>query len=242
MAIGALSLSPPSAPSLSTRRDARLPSLVVWAWERPEDLRDLPPGIAVAFLAQTITIGDGRVTVAPRRHPMRVTPRTPLMAVTRIETVAGKAAGLSGDQLDAAAQAVARTSTLRGVTAVQTDFDATESERPLYRRLLAAIRRELGAQVPLSMTALASWCAGDRWLDDLPIDEAVPMLFELGPTNEPFAGMATSAAGADRRCRSAIGVSLGEPRFVRARGRRVYVFNPTRWTDAAIARAREVPQ
>jgi len=35
--------------------------------------------------------------------------------------------------------------------------------------------------MPLSITALASWCAGDPWITGLPIDEAVPMLFRLGP-------------------------------------------------------------
>ena len=31
------------------------------------------------------------------------------------------------------------------------------------------------------MTALASWCLSDRWISDLPVDEAVPMLFQMGP-------------------------------------------------------------
>ena len=38
----------------------RFPRMFVWAWERPEDLRDLDREIGVAFLAQTISItGDG---------------------------------------------------------------------------------------------------------------------------------------------------------------------------------------
>ena len=35
------------------------PGVVLWAWERPVDLRGLPAGTGVAFLAQTITIADG---------------------------------------------------------------------------------------------------------------------------------------------------------------------------------------
>ena len=34
--------------------------------------------------------------------------------------------------------------------------------------------------VPLSMTALASFCVGDRWLQDLPVDEAIPMIYQDG--------------------------------------------------------------
>jgi hypothetical protein len=41
--------TPPAAPV------DRLPALVLWAWERPVDLRTLPAGTGVAFLAQTIT-------------------------------------------------------------------------------------------------------------------------------------------------------------------------------------------
>jgi len=29
--------------------------------------------------------------------------------------------------------------------------------------------------MPLSMTALASWCESDRWLAGMPVAEAVPM-------------------------------------------------------------------
>lgn len=36
------------------------PKLILWAWERPEDLRFIVPGATgVAFLASTITIEDG---------------------------------------------------------------------------------------------------------------------------------------------------------------------------------------
>ncbi len=62
-----------------------LPLLMLWAWERPEDLRGLDESIGVAFLSQTITLGGDRVSVQPRRQPLRVAPEARLMAVTRIE-------------------------------------------------------------------------------------------------------------------------------------------------------------
>jgi hypothetical protein len=77
----------------------------------------------------------------------------------------------------------------------------------------------------ISITALASWCAGDNWLHGLPIDEAVPMLFRMGPTNEPFRRMAVSRDSASP-CRGAIGTSLDEPIDLQSEGRRVYVFKP----------------
>src|SRR5215212_6468483 len=69
----------------------RLPRLVLWAWERPVDLRVLPAGVGVAFLAQTVTATARGHVVLPRRQPLRVSPDTPLIAVTRIEMPAGDA-------------------------------------------------------------------------------------------------------------------------------------------------------
>jgi hypothetical protein len=123
---------------------------------------------------------------------------------------------------------------------VQIDFDAAESERAVYRALVLAVRAALGPDVPLSITALASWCAQDRWMDGLPVDEAVPMLFRMGPLNEPYAGLARSTSTAAPECRGALGTSLDEPLHVRAAGRRVYVFNAAPWTPASVSRAREV--
>ena len=93
--------------------------------------------------------------------------------------------------------------------AIQIDFDAADSERDVYRRLLARVRAVLPRTVPLSMTALASWCVGDTWLDGLPVDEAVPMLFRMGPINEPYSSIGVRPADAVPACRAAVGTSLG---------------------------------
>ena len=34
------------------------------------------------------------------------------------------------------------------------------------------------------MTSLASWCTGDAWFNDFPVDEAVPMVFQMGADSE----------------------------------------------------------
>lgn len=210
----------------------RLPNLVLWAWERPVDLRALPPDVGVAFLAQTITATDRASVVLPRRQPLLVAPTTPLVAVTRIETPSGEAAI---GQVAAMARAIAGTMTLPRVTAVQVDFDATLSQRPMYRQLLHALRRELPPGTPLSITALASWCMQDDWLGDLPIDEAVPMLFRMGPS-EPLRDAVAERLRAPA-CRGAIGTSLDEPLRMSRGRKRLYVFNPRQWTTTTIAEA-----
>ena len=49
------------------------PRTILWAWERPEDLRFLDPRqVGVAYLAATLDLPDGRVLVRPRFQPLRV--------------------------------------------------------------------------------------------------------------------------------------------------------------------------
>lgn len=211
-----------------------LPRLMLWAWERPVDLRGLDRNVGVAFLAQTITLGPASFVVAPRRHPLHVDPATRLVAVTRIE--APVEAPEDRALLAEIAAAIARTvePTVHGI---QIDFDARASQRGMYRMLLHEVRRALKPGTPLSMTALASWCLDDDWLHDLPIDEAVPMAFRMGPAEAPRRN-ALGGRLQSGRCRAALGLSLDEPLDVRRGRRRVYIFNPSPWTAATIDAAR----
>jgi hypothetical protein len=237
LSVGCLSLSQAGTFVDRPAGPRSLPQLMLWAWERPTDLRSLDAGIGVAFLSQTLVARNGALLVEPRRNPLRVAPHTPLVAVTRIEHGDGS---LRDTLVTSMAEAIAGTASLPRVRGVQIDFDAAESERGFYRSLVHAVRTMLGADVPLSITALASWCAQDRWMDGLPVSEAVPMLFRLGPINTPYAGIARSSAAAAAECRGALGTSLDEPLRLRAAGRRVYVFNASAWTPASVTQAREV--
>lgn len=212
------------APSCARRPDPMpgLPRVFLWAWERPEDLTWLDTrNVGVAFLARTVCPrGDG-VAVRPRLQPLRVPPGTVLMAVVRVES-GGRAAAAD---VPRTARAIAVAAGLPGVRALQVDFDAVASERAFYRSLLHALRRRLPAPMPLSITALASWCEDDRWISGLPVAEAVPMLFRMGPDHY--------SAGSDFRddlCRSSVGISTDElPSRIPPR-RRVYVFDPRAWS------------
>ncbi len=215
-----------------------LPRLMLWAWERPVDLRGLDADVGVAFLAQTITIAGDQVDRAPRRQPLRVSPAARLLAVTRIETSPSHTLDVSASHLNEIVLAIVRTVHLPGVRGVQIDFDARRSERAFYGELLRRLRLTLEPATPLSITALASWCADDDWLEELPIDEAVPMLFRMGPMAQRL--RAAGAAGHLRAaaCRGALGISLDEPLAPDTSGKRLYVFNAGPWTDASIAEAR----
>ena len=229
-------LSPTGASPRNQPIDA-LPALMLWAWERPEDLRTLDQSVGVAFLSQTITLAGTHMSVKPRRQPLRVSPGAQLVAVTRIEAAPDEAAAPDPSTIDRVASRVAETRALPRVAGLQIDFDATTSQRQYYRQLLDAIRARVD-RTPLSITALASWCVGDRWLQGLPIDEAVPMLFRMGPSDDAYRGIAESPRDGDAVCRGALGVSLDEPLRVGRAKRRLYVFDPRPWTDRTIADAK----
>ena len=93
--------------------------------------------------------------------------------------------------------------------------------------------------MPLSITALASWCAGDNWLSDLPVDEAVPMLFRMGVDHNQFVSrLQTYAEPFQQPSLSSAGVSTDE--FIQPPTRkRIYVFSPKAWTASTVNHALE---
>lgn len=216
------------------------PPRILWAWERPEDLEFLDAHqFAVAFLAQTLVLRNNDVEYKPRRQPLKVKPDTKLIAVTRIESqkITGSPTALSATQRQKLIDFVVKTAALRNVAAIQIDFDAARSERDFYRLLLQELRQKLPDNIPLSMTALASFCVGDRWLDDLPVDEAVPMIFRMGADGRSIRSFL--ANGNDFReplCRRSYGIALDEPLNINFdRSRRKYVFNARPWTEQDLA-------
>ena len=223
--------------AFSARRPATvesLPPVILWAWERPENLTFLDPKTTgVAFLAKTITLRDDKTLVKPRLQPLQLAPETKLIAVVRIEI---DRALLSSAQLEQTAHEI---SSLSGVSVVQIDFDATASERDFYRKLLQRVREELSPSVGLSITALASWCAGDNWIADLPVDEAVPMLFRMGVERPQFQRRLESGQPFEASiCRNSAGVSTDEPVTI-SPVNRLYIFNPQPWTRDSFSRAME---
>ncbi len=212
------------------------PKTILWAWERPENLTFIDPAsVGVAFLARTLYWRGSEVIVRPRLQPLRVPPRTALLAVVRIETDTLKPIGETLTQKQKTVDAIAELSSLPNVRALQIDFDARQSERELYRELLREVRNRLDTSLPLSITALASWCMYDNWLAGLPIDEAVPMLFRMGvDERNVLLFLNRHKRFPAKQCRTSVGVSLDEPLTKVPAHRRVYVFNPKPWSQSTL--------
>ncbi len=218
--------------SVPSSRLSKLPPTILWAWERPEKLDYLDPQkTGVAFLAKTIYLRADRVSARPRLQPLTVPPGSQVIAVVRIESERAEPPTLSAPQAVKTAAEVSEAASLPNVVMVQVDFDARATERAFYRSLLTELRARLPPSTLLSITALASWCKGDNWLDELPIDEAVPMLFRMGVERQQF--LSQLAAGEKfnaKLCQSSAGISTDEPMAQIPQVERVYVFNPTSWS------------
>lgn len=219
---------------VNARLDNEMPRKMLWAWERPEDLRFIDANtIGVAFLAQTITLSGDRVNVRKRRQPLDVPPGTYMIAVTRIETVKHEAerATFDDEMMKRTAAAVVSTLDLPDVRGLQTDFDAVVSERKFYRLLINEIRRTTPSDTPLTMTSLASWCTGDAWFNDFPVDEAVPMVFEMGADSDKIKNYLRNGNDWNEPlCLGSYGISLNEGLFDGMKdGRRMYYFKYSQW-------------
>jgi hypothetical protein len=227
-----VSLIAVSCEKKSVKYNDKIPPTILWAWEREEDLRFLDTDqIGVAFHAQTIFLQGDQVIHKPRRQPLQVNENTYLIAVTRIETSKQNRPNLSEKQLTETNDLILKTLQQKNVRSLQIDFDAVVSERDFYRKLLNDLRPKISGEIPLTITALGSWCMADNWLNDLPVDEAIPMLFDMGTDDKSVKSfLASNKDWNEPLCRTSYGLSINQPldyKFLP--GRRFYYFSSSSW-------------
>jgi hypothetical protein len=215
------------------KSDVKLPSIILWAWETPENLKFLnDENIGVAYLSQTILLKNDDVELRPRRQPLEVNDGTFLIAVTRIETNKITRVTLSDKQKSEIVELVLRTLKQKNVKAIQIDFDVVVSEREFYRKLLNDLRPKIPQNIPLTITALASFCIGDNWFGDLPIDEAVPMIFRMGKDSETVKNyLASGKDFNDTLCKNSYGLAFDEPLNVTFQKNRRFWYFHNNWTE-----------
>jgi hypothetical protein len=202
------------------------PKIVLWAWDRAEDLRFLRPGEAeVAALMRTLYLRNGAVDHWYRKLPLLMPESMQPIPVTRLES--------DGSELPPA-QDVAGFLWWRAPAKIQIDFDAKASQLAWYGELIRALR---GHRRSISITALASWCLDAPWFRGT-VDEAVPMLFRMGPGRNEFLDRLYKQQAFTEGCREAIGISTDEPLRWQPGAKTVYVFHPERWTREAFDEVR----
>ena len=213
------------------------PALVLWSWDRADDLRFIDPrDTGVAYLAATIHITPSGVVTTPRRNKLQLPPQTTRIAVAHIAL--DRAAAPQQAETDAVADALEAVAAQNRGATLQIDFEVPASQRGILIGVVETARRRL-PDTRLSMTALTSWCANESWIGRLPVDEIVPMLFRLGPDRDRIRSTIVDGGDfRDPRCRTSIGVSTDELPGTIPANRRLYAFTPQRWTAARYAAVR----
>lgn len=219
------------------------PRIMLWSWQKIEDLRDLDTNKAgVALLAGRFTVDQDKIALEPRLAQLQLPHGCYKEAVVRVE-MKQLPSEKDVDRISAQlAQSIVHVALAHGrVDGLQIDYDAKQLERDFYVKLLKHLRQQLPADLTLSMTALASWSQGDQWLrqsierDHLPIDYVVPMFFTMGVgKNQAVHLLQDNLPGPFNGNRS-IGFSLGEASTVSLissklkRLDRIYLFCSPGW-------------
>lgn len=212
----------------------KFPKITLWAWERSEDLSQLDVRrFGIAYLDQTITLHES-ASSRPRLQRLQLPSGAHVTAVVRIEAPYQRSRVDRSELADEVTELILRSANKSGIHALQIDFDATESQRPFYRKLLTLVRKRMPPKMPLSMTALASWCSGGDWIGTLPVQEAVPMFFRMGPAAQSRTQAGWKYPVHEPLCQTSAGVSTDEPWPALDPKHRLYVFHPRAWSETAI--------
>ena len=223
---------------------ASLADGVAWIWPDsngpPARRADTPlPYREAALLVESLVWRADGVERGGRSQPLALPAGLRIIPVVHVEAAEDAPDQLTATQLGAILAAVHRhapvaTST-QGAGLLQLDFEAPLRQREAYRALVARIRAALPAQVRLSVTALAHWCTQGDWLDRLPVDEVVPMLYRLGSHATDWQDRFTTGAPTlAHRCRGpALGFATNDPPSpaLLARAARPYWFDESVWSN-----------
>lgn len=204
---------------------------VAWLWDGPA----MPAWSQahVAVVVQHVLLRGNEILVRPRPQAPHLADGTRVTPVVHVEVSAVQAPVLGQRQREVIVRAVRRAADHSSSGWVQLDLEARPSQRAFYVSTLRELRAVLPAQVKLSVTALGWWCRSPDWLDELPVDEVVPMFFRMGRDSAELKRLlAEEPMRLHRLCRQgAAGFSMQEPvdAAIPARYARSYWFDGRRW-------------
>lgn len=224
-----------------------LPPLMLWTWEAPQDLRSINvKTTGVALLILTIGFKTSKIVYYSRQQPLRIPSNTYLTAVVHIGNPP-KNRVMHKEVAQLWALKI-KNAYLRGdYKELQIDFDAVTSQQRFYQELLIALRKELGENTIISITALASWCTTDRWIlnANLPVNYVVPMFFSLDThlaRRTRFIKSFNSHLLAPY-CQGPVGLTTNKDWDLPIKTRQpVFIYNTGSWTKAALLKAYTLQQ
>lgn len=204
---------------------------VAWLWDGPA----MPAwsDAHAAVVVQHVLLRGSDILVRPRPQAPRLGQKTRVTPVVHVELSVMQTPVLADRQRQVIVDAVRRAAGHSSSGWVQLDLEARPSQRAFYVSTLRELRAVLPAQTKLSVTALAWWCRSPDWLDELPVDEVVPMFFRMGHDAAVFRRLlAEEPAQLHRQCRQgAAGFSMQEPvdAAISERYEKTYWFDDRRW-------------
>lgn len=208
---------------------AETPRIYLWAWDRPEDLRFLDPKIGVAYFAGKIDLSEKKPVFRPRSKALLLPERRVTLPVLHVRAVRNARYGDAEREL--IVEAMRRLVADTGTQAIQLDFEVYHSQREFYKSVIRSFRKEQ-PRLRLSVTALASWCGRDSWLEGLAIDEVVPMLFDASHAG----GEASGHVPQNSLCGEAAGLATYEKYARIPRAKNYYLFSNRAWRREDVTR------
>ena len=209
--------------------------IYLYAWEAPHDFSFLLEddyyikNVGVAYLAGEIISENGNLIFHNRRNPLIIPRGIEVISVIRINPLS------TLEELADNKEEIALFITDRCLRAdhCQVDMDARPSEYGHYGGIIETVNDNLGYKI--SISALASWCPKNSWINDLEISYAVPMLYRMG---ESFFLLKAEGIVLDNNfCKKNVALSTDELDFDFQRyvvNKNVFVFNPDSWTKESL--------
>lgn len=215
---------------------------MLWAWQAPQDLRGLDATkIGVAAYIGTVTITGTTVTVQANQTRMIIPHNIYRMAVIHISVSPFMKPALDQTVINKISNAILLLYRNTNMPALQLDFSAKNSQRDFYAQVIRKVHQQINPQTYFSITALASWCVGDRWIGQqhLPIDLVVPMYFSLAQTPQQklqfIQAFPTRIQALAPECRNAIGIAIFESWQIPLHAQvPIFVFTRGSWTPEKI--------
>ncbi len=152
---------------------------IFWVWH-DSDAPALKAGQELAILQQHFVLAPAKTTLRQRMKPLHFPPGTRVTPVVHAQLATGEKLQLGQAQAQTLLKAVLQAGAKSSSGWVQFDFEVPRQQRAFYLDLVRQMRAQLPRHIQLSVSALASWCFDEAFIDQITADEVVPMLFALG--------------------------------------------------------------
>ena len=198
----------------------------LWTWERSDDLSFTGSEQTIAPLIATLIQVGNDVSLKPRRNPFKTRINAKILPVFRIETYKTQSLNVA-----VCTQYLLGMIKSNHYTEIQLDFDARKSQRDSYKELIDSLKKQMPS-LKISITALASWCVDDGWIEELDIEYAVPMLYRMGEdTNKIMHSFSFDLAWPVKKCQRNVAFEVQRMFVKPKRNAKVFLFNNKAWSE-----------